>query len=146
MSSSTTPTGSVTQKIVTTIVSTSGGVALSTTLTSSKVIAAALASATSSGAPGLNGNNAGSGSSGLSSKTKSVIGGVVGGVGGAILLGGLAIVFWRVWGKNKRPQSADNDLMDPQPGAEKSSSVSGHSPFVSQHCSIIRVKMSHKSY
>ncbi len=115
---------------------------LSITSTSSQVIAAALASATSSGSPGLNGSNGGSGSSGLSSKSKSVVGGVVGGVGGAILLGGLAIVFWRVWGKSRRSHGADNDLMDPQPGQEKSSSVSGHSPFVSQPCGISHVKVS----
>ena len=138
-SSSTTPTGSVTQTIVTTIVSTSGSVTLSMTSTSSRVIAAALASTTSSGAPGLNGANGGSGSSGLSPRTKSVVGGVVGGVGGAILLGGLAIVFWRVWGKNRRSHS--NELVDSQP--EKSSSVSGQSPFVSQLFSTILVMESH---
>ena len=114
----------------------------SITSTSSQVIAAALASATSSGAPGLSGSNGGSGTSGLSSTSKSVVGGVVGGVGGAILLGGLAIVFWRVWGKNRRSHGADNDLRDPQPGQEKSSSVSGHSPFVSPPCSMIYVKIS----
>lgn len=113
---------------------------LSITSTSSQVIAAALAS--SSGSPGLSGNNGGSGSSGLSSKSKSIIGGVVGGVGGAILLGGLAIVFCRVWGKNRRSHGADTDVMDPQPGREKSSSVSGHSPFVSQPCCINDEKLS----
>ena len=113
---------------------------LSITSTSSQVIAAALASATSSGSPSVDGSG-GSGSSSLSPRTKSVIGGVVGGVGGAILLGGLAVVFWRVWGKNRRSHGADNDL-DPQPGQEKSSSVSGHSPFVSQPCSTIHLKTS----
>ena len=115
---------------------------LSITSTSSQVIAAALASATSSGAPRLSENNGGSASSGLSSKTKSVVGGVVGGVGGAILLGGLAIGFWRGWGKTRRSHGADNDLMDPQSGQEKISSVSGHSPFVSQPCGIIPMSMS----
>ena len=112
---------------------------ISSVSTSSRVIAAALAS--SSGSPGLSANDGASGSSGLSSKSKSIVGGVVGGVGGAILLGGLAIVFWRVWGKNRRSPGADNDPMDPQPGQEKSSSVSGHSPFVSQPCSIVHVKV-----
>ena len=115
---------------------------LSITSTSSQVIAAALAS--SSGSPGLSGNNGGSGSSGLSSKSKSIVGGVVGGVGGAILLGGLAIVCWRVWGKNRRSHAADNDLMDPQPGQEKSSSVSGHSPFVSQPFSMVHRKVANQ--
>ena len=143
-SSSRTPTGSVTQSFVTTIISTSGSVTLSITSTSSQVVAAALASATSSANPGINGGDGGSGSSGLSTKTKSVVGGVVGGVGGAILLGGLAIVFWRVWGKSRRSRSADHDLVEPQPGAEKTSSVSGHSPFVSQPCSMMHLKTSYQ--
>ena len=136
--SSRTTSSITTQKIVTTIISTSGSVTLSITSTSSKVVTAGGASATSSGIPGLSGNTVESGSSGLSPKTKSVIGGVVGGVGGAILLGGLAIIFWRVWGKSRR---SHNDLMGPQSGPEKNSSVSGHSPFVSLVCSIVRVKM-----
>ena len=117
---------------------------LSITSTSSQVVAAASAAATSSGAHGLSGPNGGSGSSGLSSKSKSIVGGVVGGVGGAILLGGLAIVFWRVWGKNRRSHDGDNDLMDHQPGHEKNSSVSGHSPFVSQSSRLIHVRMSNQ--
>ena len=146
ISSSLTPTGSVTQTVVTTIISTSGSLTLSITSTSSKIVAAALASATSSGAPGLSGSNGGSGSPGLSSKTKSVVGGVVGGVGGAILLGGLAIVFWRVWGKNRRSHGVEDDPMDTQPEPEKSSSVSGHSPFVSQSCHIVHVEIPNASY
>ena len=126
---------------MTTIVSTSGSVTLSFTSTSSQVIAAALASATSSGSAQLDGSG-GSGAGGLTSTSKSIIGGVVGGVGGAILLGGLAIVFWRVWGKNRRPHGAENNLMGAQPGQEKSSSVSGQGPFVSEPCNMIHVKTS----
>ena len=117
---------------------------LSSTSTSTQVVAAALASATSSGSPGVGGGGGGSGSSGLSPKTKSVVGGVVGGVGGAILLGGLAIVFWRVWGKTRRSRNADNDFVNPQAGAEKTSSISGNSPFVSQPCSIMHEKISYQ--
>ena len=142
--SSTTPTGSVTQMVVTTIVSTSGSVVLSSTSTSTQVVAAALASATSSGSPSVRGGGGGSGSSGLSSKTKSVVGCLVGGVGGASLLGGLAIVFWRGWGNTRRSRNADNDFVDPQAGAEKTSSISGNSPFVSQPCSIMHEKTSHQ--
>ena len=39
--------------------------------------------------------------SNLSDGTKRVIGGVVGGIGGAILIGGLVFVFWRLYGKKK---------------------------------------------
>ncbi|KAF1964978.1 hypothetical protein BU23DRAFT_40523 [Bimuria novae-zelandiae CBS 107.79] len=53
----------------------------------------------------------GGGSSGLSSEKKAIIGGVIGGVGGAILLGGIAIVCWRMWGKKKRVSEDDADLM-----------------------------------
>jgi hypothetical protein len=48
---------------------------------------------------------------GLSSTKKSIIGGVVGGVGGAILLGGIALVCWRMWGRKKRISEDDDDLM-----------------------------------
>ncbi|KAF2004983.1 hypothetical protein P154DRAFT_425561 [Amniculicola lignicola CBS 123094] len=53
----------------------------------------------------------GGGGSGLSGSNKKIIGGVVGGVGGAILLGGLAIVCWRIWGRKKRVSEDDDDLM-----------------------------------
>ncbi|KAJ4294455.1 hypothetical protein N0V90_008146 [Kalmusia sp. IMI 367209] len=51
------------------------------------------------------------GSGGLSSTNKAIIGGVIGGVGGAILLGGIAYVCWRMWGKKKRVTEDDADLM-----------------------------------
>ena len=47
-------------------------------------------------------------SSGLSDGSKKIIGGVVGGVGGAILLGGIALVCWRIWGR-KRTTGDDDD-------------------------------------
>ena len=57
----------------------------------------------------------------------------MGGIGGAILIGGLAIVAWRLWGKRRRSIDDDNDPMGSVPGSsgrEKTSSVSGgHSPF-----------------
>jgi hypothetical protein len=55
-----------------------------------------------------NANNGGS--SGLSSKSKSIIGGVVGGIGGFVLLGGIALVCWRIWGR-KRQQDDDLDFI-----------------------------------
>ena len=90
------------------------------------------AAVASSSVPGLVGSSGGSGSSGISSSTKRVIGGVVGGIGGFILLGGIAVVVWRIWGRKRRSGYDENDPMDSQPGSsgrEKRSSVSGHSPF-----------------
>ena len=86
-----------------------------------------VAAASASSVPGLSGANDSEGSSGLSSKSKKIIGGVVGGVGGAILLGGLAVVAWRLWGRRRRNQIDDGDLIGPQPGSsgkEKRSSAS----------------------
>lgn len=74
-------------------------------------------------------NNNGGG--GLSSTNKSIIGGVVGGVGGAILLGGIALVCWRMWGKKKRVSEDDADLMAGTGSALGDKSHSSASPFQS---------------
>lgn len=57
--------------------------------------------------PGLNANNGG-GSSGMSTGTRNTIIGVVVGVGGAIILGALALVAWRIWGRKKHAEESDN--------------------------------------
>lgn len=94
------------------------------------MVDAASAAATSSNSPSLNGGDSGGSSSGLSDSSKKIIGGVIGGVGGAILLGALAVVAWRIWGKKEQHKYEDDDLMDTHTGQEKASSVSGgHSPF-----------------
>lgn len=67
------------------------------------------------------------------------LGGVVGGIGGAILIGGLAIVAWRLWGKKKREQAAAVDDFgmgtagSPRDslGREKQTSASSHAPTLS---------------
>jgi hypothetical protein len=74
----------------------------------------------------LSGSSSSGGSSGLSSTSKKIIGGVVGGVGGAILLGGIAVAIWRVYGKKKH---TDMDEYDPNANHEKTSSSTGDSPF-----------------
>ena len=51
----------------------------------------------------------------------------MGGIGGAILLGGLAVVAWRIWGRKKRTSADDDDIMGSIPGSsgrEKRSSAS----------------------
>lgn len=41
-----------------------------------------------------------------------MVGGVVGGIGGAILVGGLALVAWRLWGRRQhnRVPTDDDDI------------------------------------
>ncbi|KKZ65376.1 hypothetical protein EMCG_08795 [[Emmonsia] crescens] len=65
-------------------------------------------------APGLGKEGGGSnGSSGLSDSSKKTIIGVVVGVGGAVILGGLAFVAWRLRRKrNARGLNDDDDLMN----------------------------------
>lgn len=75
-----------------------------------------------------------SGSSGLSSKSKSIIGGVVGGVGGAILLGGIAIVAWRLRKKRQNQENDEDDYLSGSTGSplrEKRNSQGGNTPFQS---------------
>jgi hypothetical protein len=75
----------------------------------------------------------------MSPQTKAVIGGVVGGIGGAILIGGIAIVAWRLWGKKKREKAASADDFgmgtagSPRDslGREKQISASSHAPTLS---------------
>jgi hypothetical protein len=56
---------------------------------------------------------------------------VVVGVGGAILIGALAVVAWRIWGK-KRHNADEDDLYDPNSTfKDKSSSGSSANPFKS---------------
>jgi hypothetical protein len=80
-------------------------------------------------------SNGGSDSNGggLSSSNKKIIGGVVGGVGGAILLGGIAIVCWRIWGRKKHITDDDADLMAGTGSAlgDKPAGSSANSPFQS---------------
>jgi hypothetical protein len=53
---------------------------------------------------------------------------VVGGIGGAILLGGIAVAIWRVYGKKKHNGDED-DLYDPNANHEKTSTSTDNSPF-----------------
>lgn len=63
---------------------------------------------------------------------KNTIIGAVVGVGGALLLGALAFVAWRIWGKKKNNGDDDDDLMGNNGrGHEQTSSVGDNSPFKS---------------
>lgn len=119
------------QKFTTTVVTISGSSTVSHIITSSRV-EAITPSSTPSTTPGLNSSNGDSGKSGLSSGQKRTIIGVVVGIGGAILLGGLAVVAWRIWGKRKTVKNDDYDPMDPLPGSadhEKTSGGGSSDPF-----------------
>lgn len=121
-----------TQQFVTTVVTVSGSSTHTNVYTTSGVIAAPTSSATSTKNPSLSTSDSGSSKSGIDSSQKRVVIGVVVGIGGAILLGGIAVVAWRIWGRKGRSNDDDNDLMDSHPGSsgrEKRSSISGHSPF-----------------
>lgn len=65
---------------------------------------------TAESTPGLNTDKSSS-TSGLSPKTRNTVIGVVVGIGGAIVLGALGVVAWRIWGRKKHSEESDG-LMD----------------------------------
>ncbi|KAI9867217.1 MAG: hypothetical protein M1813_009495 [Trichoglossum hirsutum] len=121
-------TSSATRQVVTTVVSIDGGVTMSQVLTTDALVAVATSLTTSTSAPGLGSNGGSSGSSGPNSQQKKIIIGVVVGVGGFIILGGMALVAWRVWGRKKQP-SDFSDLHAPSPKVQPG--PGGPSPFQS---------------
>lgn len=83
--------------------------------------------------PGLADGGSSNQSSGMSPQTRNTVIGVVVGVGGAIILGGLALVAWRIWGR-KKPQEENDGLMDYGSTVDKPETVGsmgGRSPFQS---------------
>ncbi|KAK1971989.1 hypothetical protein LY78DRAFT_14854 [Colletotrichum sublineola] len=87
--------------------------------------------------PGLNEANSGDSSSGMSTQTRNTVIGVVVGVGGAIVLGALGFVAWRIWGKKKHAEENDglmeyNNQYGNEPKAEIGSAQgAGRTPFQS---------------
>jgi len=65
----------------------------------------------------------------MSPHTKAIVGGVVGGIGGAVLLGGLAIVAWRLWGKKKREQLPQDDYMESPADSIRREKTGSTAPF-----------------
>ncbi|KAL8693670.1 MAG: hypothetical protein Q9218_001527 [Villophora microphyllina] len=121
-----------TQQFLTTIVTKSGISTLTNVFTTSGLVPVSTSTGASTSTPTLDTNESGSSKSGLNSSQKRIIIGVVVGIGGAILLGGIAVVAWRVWGRKGRSSDGNNDLTDSHPGSsgrEKRSSISGQSPF-----------------
>jgi len=85
--------------------------------------------------PGLVNDGKNNSGGGISPQTRNTIIGVVVGVGGAIVLGGLAFVAFRIWGRKKHQEESD-ELMDYHSTgtAEKtdtSGSQVGRTPFQS---------------
>ena len=62
------------------------------------------------------------GAVGLSQSDKNIIGGVVGGIGGAILLGGIALVFFRLYRKRRQINEDDDMGLAASVNREKASS------------------------
>ncbi|KAL8681534.1 MAG: hypothetical protein Q9186_002350 [Xanthomendoza sp. 1 TL-2023] len=123
---------SQTQQFITTIVTVSGSSTRTSVLTTSALKAVSTSTTRSTSAPNVQGDESGSSKSGLDDSQKRIVIGVVVGIGGAILLGGFAVVAWRIWGRKGRAAHDDNDLMNSHPGSsgrEKRSSISGQSPF-----------------
>ncbi|KAK9440371.1 Mid2-like cell wall stress sensor [Metarhizium brunneum] len=132
-SSSSTPTSST----PTPVVQTSVQVWTTTNTNGSKTVLSSTTRTTST--PGL---TSGDGeTTGMSTKTRNTVIGVVVGVGGAIVLGALGLVAWRIWGRKKHSEENDGLMaydMSATGGMEKSergSSAGGahtqRSPFQS---------------
>ncbi|KAK1731458.1 uncharacterized protein BDZ83DRAFT_160232 [Colletotrichum acutatum] len=110
-----------------------------TTTNSAGVATSFTSEATVTSTPGLNEANSGDSSSGMSSETRKTVIGVVVGVGGAIVLGALGFVAWRIWGKKKQAEENDglmeyNNQYGNEPKNEIGSaqgSGSGRTPFQS---------------
>ncbi|KAI4212526.1 MAG: hypothetical protein LQ351_004778 [Letrouitia transgressa] len=127
------PASSTVEQVVTRTMTVGTSKRISTE-TTSRLVPVSTSSPSASTSPAINKEEGGSGKSGLDDSQKRIIIGVVVGIGGAILLGGIAVVTWRIWGRKRHNVDEDNDLVDSVPGSsgrehEKTSSISGHSPF-----------------
>ncbi|KAL2017044.1 hypothetical protein VTK56DRAFT_2656 [Thermocarpiscus australiensis] len=110
--------------LITKVITTTNANGLQTTLTTQSL---------STQTPGLANNGGDSHASGMSTRTRNTVIGVVVGIGGAIVLGGLAVVAWRIWGRKKHQEENDG-LMDYGSTVEKpesGGSMGGRTPFQS---------------
>lgn len=94
---------------------------------------------TSTRVPGLSDENKSGGSGGMTTDTRNLVIGVVVGVGGAIVLGALAFVAWRVWGRKKGSDENDGLMnyntgyspMDKSEGGSSAGPPPARNPFQS---------------
>lgn len=88
---------------------------MSTTMTTTSSVNTPAATTAKSGnttdTPGLNASKDNGGSSGLSNSQEKIVIGVVVGVGGAIILGAVGVVFWRLRRRRRAQHDEDADLM-----------------------------------
>lgn len=118
------------QQYVTTVLTTSGSQTIEAAVTTSRTIEHTTGTATATNPAQLSSSGDSSSSSGLSDNSKKIIGGVVGGVGGAIVIGALALVAWRLWGRKKGRSDEDDDpLAGEALGKEHRASQGGNNPF-----------------
>ncbi|KAI7157028.1 hypothetical protein KC349_g5921 [Hortaea werneckii] len=91
---------------------TSDGTAYSSVITTGGVVTSTTGYATATVEPSL--RNGGGDGTNLSTSSKKILGGVLGGVGGAILIGGIAFVCWRLWGKKHKPEPLpqEDEMLD----------------------------------
>ncbi|KAI6796340.1 hypothetical protein KC363_g7231 [Hortaea werneckii] len=91
---------------------TSDGAAYSSVITTGGVVTSTTGFATATVEPSL--RNGGGDGTNLSTSSKKILGGVLGGVGGAILIGGIAFVCWRLWGKKHHPEPLpqEDEMLD----------------------------------
>jgi len=90
----------------------SNGQTVAETLTTSGIITATTGWATATNPAQLvAGGGNGSSGGGMASSTKAIIGGVIGGIAGALALGALGLVAWRLWGRKNHDTEEDDDLM-----------------------------------
>jgi hypothetical protein len=88
----------------------------------------------STGTPGLSKGSSGGDSSGITEDQKKIIIGVVVGVGGAILIGAIIAVFWRISSRKRKAAQSDEvtDLMSGTAvgaGAREKAPSPGGTPF-----------------
>ena len=89
----------------TAVVSTSVEVATKTRSDGTKETTTSVTKTTTT--PDLNSQDGDGSTSGMSTKTRNTVIGVVVGIGGAIVIGALAVVAWRVWGRKKQHEEND---------------------------------------
>jgi uncharacterized membrane protein YebE (DUF533 family) len=106
---------------------TSDGSVYSSVVTTSFTSSSTTGYATATISPTL-ASGGGSGNN-LSTSSKNIIGGVVGGVGGAILIGGIALVAWKLWGKKKRQSLPQDDYLDSQDDSIRREKRTSEQPF-----------------
>ncbi|KAJ4365299.1 hypothetical protein N0V83_008918 [Neocucurbitaria cava] len=120
------------QEFITTYTTISDGQAVTQTSTGTSSIVTTTGQAVVTDPPTSQENSGGS-DKGLSQSSKNIIGGVVGGIGGALLLAGIGLVFWRMKKRQHKVSADDDDLMANTGAAlgDKPSIGSGSSPFQS---------------